>query len=167
VRAAIIFQSPRLESAKRESKIYYAPLRTYFPKKRERERERDLARATYVRPRFTASRRPSVTALSNGFSSGKSCSADLTFSLSLSLSPFVYKMLNGTSSLSLRNKIEIVGSESHMCTRQAGTIVLGFRKTRNAQRSVFYERTKLFNSLPPRIRGCGRLEVFRRELNTM
>jgi len=46
---------------------------------------------------------------------------------------FVYKTLNGMSPLSLRNQIEIVASESHMRTRQAGTIVLGFRKTRNAR----------------------------------
>jgi len=31
-------------------------------------------------------------------------------------------------------------------------------------KSVFYEGTKLFNSLPLRIRECGRLEVFRRAL---
>jgi len=49
-----------------------------------------------------------------------------------------------------------------MCTRQAGTIVLRLRKARNAQKSVFYEGTKLFNSLP--LREGGRLDVFRREL---
>jgi len=66
--------------------------------------------------------------------------------------------------LSLRNKIEIMGSESHMCTGQTGTIVLELRKTRNAQKSIFYEGIKLFNSLLLSIRECGRLNVFKCKL---
>jgi len=76
---------------------------------------------------------------------------------------FIYKILNNMLPLSLRNKIEIVEGESQRHTRQADDIVLGFRKTRNAQKSVFYEG-KLFNPLPFEIRECDRLEVFKREL---
>jgi len=68
-------------------------------------------------------------------------------------------------SLLLRNKIEVVGNENHMHTRQAGKIVLGFRKTRNAQKSVFYEETKFYNLLSLGIGECDRLNIFKRELN--
>jgi len=77
---------------------------------------------------------------------------------------FVYKILHGISSVSLRNKVEIVGSSNQRCTRQAGRIALRLRKTKNAQKSVFYEEFKLYNALPPRIRECDKLNVFRREL---
>jgi len=77
---------------------------------------------------------------------------------------FIYKILNNALPLSLRNKIEIVGSEHQ---RQAGNIALGFRKTRNAQKSVFYEGAKLCNLLPLRIRECDRLKVFKRELKVI
>jgi len=70
---------------------------------------------------------------------------------------FVYKMLNDMLPLSLRNKIETMG----MHTRQAGKIVLGFRKMSNAQKRVFYKGTKLYNSLPLGIREC---DGFKREL---
>jgi len=48
--------------------------------------------------------------------------------------------------VSLRNKIEIVGNVSNQRqTRQAGNIVMGFRKTSNAQKSVFYEGIKMYS----------------------
>jgi len=64
--------------------------------------------------------------------------------------------------LSLRNKIEIVGNENQRHTRQADNIVLGFRKTRNAEKSVFYEGAKLYNSLA--LKECDRLKILKREL---
>jgi len=73
---------------------------------------------------------------------------------------FVYKI--NTLAVSLRNKIELVGSESQ--TRQAGNIVLGLRKTRNARKSVFYEGAKMYNSSPLVIKQCDRLKIFKREL---
>jgi len=76
---------------------------------------------------------------------------------------FIYKILNNMLPVSLRNKIEIE-SESQRQTRQAGNIVLGLRKIRNAQKSVFYEGVKLYNSLPFRIKQCDRLKIFKREL---
>jgi len=77
---------------------------------------------------------------------------------------FVYKILHGISPVSLRNKIEIVGNSSRRCTRQAGRIALGLRKTKNAQKSVFYKGFKLYNALPPGIRECDKLNIFKREL---
>jgi len=56
--------------------------------------------------------------------------------------------------VSLRNQIGIVGNESQRQTRQAGNIALGFRKTRNAQKSVFYEVVKMYNSLLVRLKQC-------------
>jgi len=77
---------------------------------------------------------------------------------------FVYKILHSMSPVSLRNKIEIVGSSSQRCTRQAGKIALKLRKTKSAQKSVFYEGFKLYNALSSRIRDYDKLNVFKREL---
>jgi len=77
---------------------------------------------------------------------------------------FIYKILNNMLAASLRNKIEIAGSERQRQTRQAGNIVLGLRKTRNAQKSVFYEGIKMYNPLPLWIKQCDRLKIFKREL---
>jgi len=49
--------------------------------------------------------------------------------------------------VSLRNKIEIVESERQRQTEQAGNIVLELRKTKSAQKSVFYEGAKMYDSL--------------------
>jgi len=43
----------------------------------------------------------------------------------------------------LRNRIEIVGRNSERQTRQAENIVLEFRKTRSAQKSMFREGVQL------------------------
>jgi len=51
--------------------------------------------------------------------------------------------------ISVKNRIEIVENESQ---KQAENIVLGLRKTSNAQKSVFYEKAKLYNSLSLRIK---------------
>jgi len=57
---------------------------------------------------------------------------------------FIYKILNNMLPVSLRNKIEIAGSESQKRTRQAGNM-LGLRKTRNAQKGKFF--TKEFKKI--------------------
>jgi len=51
---------------------------------------------------------------------------------------FIYKILNITLLVLLRNKFVVVGNENQRTTRQAGNIVLEIRKTRSAQKSVFY-----------------------------
>jgi len=66
--------------------------------------------------------------------------------------------------VSRRNKIVIVENKNQRLTRQAGNIVLGFRKTRSAQESVFYEGAKMYNSLPVRIKQCDGLRTFKSEL---
>jgi len=77
---------------------------------------------------------------------------------------FIYKILNDVLPVSLRNKIEIAGSESQRRTKRAGNIVLELRKTRNAQKSVFSEGAKMYDSLPLRIKQYDRLKIFKREL---
>jgi len=48
--------------------------------------------------------------------------------------------------------------------RQTGNIVLGLRKTKNMQKSVFYEEVKIYSSLLLRIKQCDGLKIFKREL---
>jgi len=62
--------------------------------------------------------------------------------------------------VSVRNKIEMVGEPD----KRDGNIVLGLRKTRNAQKSVFYEEVKCDNFLSLKIKRCDRLKLFKREL---
>jgi len=63
----------------------------------------------------------------------------LSIACSLILCIFIYKILNNILPVSLRNKIEIVGNMNQRQMRQAGNIVMGFRKITSAQKSVFYE----------------------------
>jgi len=49
--------------------------------------------------------------------------------------------------VALRNRIEIIGSDSKRQMRQARNIVSEFRKTRNAQKNMFYEGVKMYNFL--------------------
>jgi len=64
----------------------------------------------------------------------------------------------------LRNKFVIAGNENQRLTRQAGNIALKLRKTRSAQKSVFYEGVKMYNSLPANIKQNDRLKAFKQEL---
>jgi len=50
----------------------------------------------------------------------------------------------------LRDRLQIVGNECTKETRQAGNIELQFRKTKSAQKSLFYERVKTYNPLHQR-----------------
>ena len=77
---------------------------------------------------------------------------------------FIYKIMNNLLPVTLRNKFAIVGSENQRVTRQAGNIVLEIRKTKSAQKSVFYEGVKMYNSLPADIRKCEGLMTYKREL---
>jgi len=49
--------------------------------------------------------------------------------------------------VSLRNKIEMVGNVNERQTRQMGNVVMGFGKSSNVRKSVFYEAVKMYNSL--------------------
>lgn len=77
---------------------------------------------------------------------------------------FIFKILNNTLPEALRNRLQIIGSKSERRTRQAGNIVIEFRKTRNARKSVFYEGVKTYNSLPDRIKQCEIVALFERSL---
>jgi len=64
---------------------------------------------------------------------------------------FIYKILNNILPVLLQNKFVIVENENQRLTRQAGNIVLEHRRTWSAQKSVFYEGVKMYNSLPANI----------------
>jgi len=63
----------------------------------------------------------------------------------------------------LRDKFAIVGNENQRLTRQAG-IMLELRKTRSAQKIVFYEGVKMYNSLLANIKQSDRFKIFKQEL---
>jgi len=68
------------------------------------------------------------------------------------------------ASVALSNKIEIVRRDCDRQTRQAGNIVVAFRRTRSAQKSLFYEGIKMYNSLPTEIKQCDKIVSFKRLL---
>lgn len=77
---------------------------------------------------------------------------------------FIFKIINNMASMALSNKIEIVGSECDRQTRQAGNIVVTYRRTRSAQKSLFYEGIKMYNSLPTELKQCKKIVAFKRML---
>jgi len=76
----------------------------------------------------------------------------------------IFKILNNMASVALSNKLEIVGRDCDRQTRQAGNIVVTFRRTRSAQKSLFYEGIKMYNSLPTEIKQCDKIVSFKRLL---
>jgi len=50
----------------------------------------------------------------------------------------------------------------HKRMRQAGNIELQFRKTKSAQKSLFYEGVKMYNALPAEIKNCDRLDLMKK-----
>lgn len=79
---------------------------------------------------------------------------------------FTFKILNGMLPTQLRDRLQIIGNECARETRQTGNIELQFRKTKSAQKSLFYEGIKIYNVLPAEIKNCDRLELFKRRLRT-
>lgn len=77
---------------------------------------------------------------------------------------FIFKIVNNMAPVVLSNKIEIEVRECDRQTRQAENIRLTLRKTRSAQKSLFYEGIKMYNSLPIEIRQREKLTSFRRLL---
>lgn len=77
---------------------------------------------------------------------------------------FIFKIINNMASVALNNKIEIVGMECGRQTRQAGNLVVTFRRTRSAQKSLFYEGIKMYNSLPIEVKQCKKIVSFKRVL---
>jgi len=77
---------------------------------------------------------------------------------------FIFKILKSMLPDQLRNRLTIVGNESERQTRQAGDIVMQFRRTTSAQKSMFYEGVKMYNDLPAEMRRNETLEAFKRAL---
>lgn len=80
------------------------------------------------------------------------------------MSIFIFKILKNMMPEHLRNRLRIIGDESEKQTRQAGNIAIEFRKTRSAQKSLFYEEVLMYNALPDEIKRCDRLDIFERVL---
>ena len=76
---------------------------------------------------------------------------------------FIFKIVNNMLPEQLKDQLELVGSNSDRQTRQTGDIAIGFRRTRSAQKSMFYEGVKMYNALPAEIKRCVKLEMFRSE----
>jgi len=52
---------------------------------------------------------------------------------------FVFKIIKGMLPEQLGNKLVLVGNTNERRTRQADNIVIQFRRTKSAQKSLFYE----------------------------
>lgn len=77
---------------------------------------------------------------------------------------FIFKILNDMLPTQLRDRLQIVGRKGTRETRQAGNIEIQFRKTKSAQKSLFYEGIKIYNDIPAEIKNCDKLELFKRRL---
>lgn len=77
---------------------------------------------------------------------------------------FIFKTLNNLLPEQLKDKLQIVGNVRERQTRQAEDIVIQFRRTTSAQKSMFYEGVKMYNALPAEIRRCETIELFKRML---
>ncbi|XP_036148907.1 uncharacterized protein LOC118647675 isoform X2 [Monomorium pharaonis] len=75
---------------------------------------------------------------------------------------FIFKILNNMMPEHFSNRLRIVEGERK--TRQTRDIVIEFQKTRSAQKSLFYEGVLMYNALPPEVKHCNRLEMFKRML---
>ncbi|KZC11745.1 hypothetical protein WN55_03582 [Dufourea novaeangliae] len=60
----------------------------------------------------------------------------------------------------LRSKVVLVGGR----TRQAENIVIQSRKTKCAQKSLFYEGIQMYNAIPADVKQCDRIVLFKRKL---
>jgi len=76
----------------------------------------------------------------------------------------IHKMVTGQCPSYLKNKIELVGTESGVQTRQRGTLLISRCKTREEQKILLYEGFKWYNNLPNEIKKESRLQSFRRAL---
>lgn len=60
----------------------------------------------------------------------------------------------------LRNKLLLIGQVSERQTRQAEHVRVQFRKTKSAQKSLFYEGIKMYNAIPVELKHCDSLAIF-------
>lgn len=73
-------------------------------------------------------------------------------------------MVKGLLPRQLGNRLIIVGSTNERLTRQADNIMIQFRRTRSAQKSIFYEGIKMYNDILAEVKQCDRLVAFKRML---
>lgn len=77
---------------------------------------------------------------------------------------FIFKIVKGMMPEHLRERITLVGETNVKQTRQSENIVIQFRRTRNAQKSLYYEGVKMYNDMPTELKLCDRLAIFKRRL---
>lgn len=77
---------------------------------------------------------------------------------------FIFKAVKNLLPKEFKNRLQIVRTKSGRETRQAENIVIQFRRTRSAQKSMYYEGVKIYNALPIELKGCEKVEQFKRML---
>lgn len=77
---------------------------------------------------------------------------------------FIFKSVNNLMPKEFKNRLQIVASRSGRETCQAQSIIIPFRKTKSAQKSMYYEGVKMYNALPTEIKGYEQVEQFKRGL---
>jgi len=77
---------------------------------------------------------------------------------------FVFKMIKGMLPEQLNNKLVLVGNTIERQMRQTNNIVIQFRRTKSAQKSLFYEGIQMYNAMPSELKQCDRLTTFKRML---
>lgn len=80
------------------------------------------------------------------------------------MSIFIFKILNNMMPEQLSDRLSIVGHRTNRQTRQAENIAVDFRKTKSAQKSLFFEGVIMYNALPDEVKRCERLDIFKRIL---
>jgi hypothetical protein len=76
----------------------------------------------------------------------------------------VHKMVNGLCPEYLVNKIEFIGREESMHTRQRGNIYINKCKTSEEQKMLLHDGLKIYNNLPKEIKNEKSLQNFKRAL---
>jgi len=68
---------------------------------------------------------------------------------------FVFKMVKGMLPEQL-NRIVLVGNINERRTRQADNIIIQFRRTKSAQKSLFYEGIQMYDAMPSELKQYDR-----------
>jgi len=76
---------------------------------------------------------------------------------------FIHKVVIGECPSYLKNKIELVGMDGRVQTRQKGSIQIEKCKTREKQK-MLHDGFIMYNDLPNEIKKIGRLQSFKRVL---
>jgi len=77
---------------------------------------------------------------------------------------FIHKMVIGECPSYLKNKIELVGMDGRVQTRQKDNIRIGKCKTREEQETLLYDGFITYNDLPNEIKKEERLQSFKSAL---